>query len=128
MKTLSRSAAVWIAIGCVVLGAPSAGGADEAAAGIALGQSATLLPDGRWLMLGGLGATGPMGKAAIWDPRAIPAVVFTDPEIAWCGLTEADAKKQKREVKIGVFRWGFSGRATTAAGPARSLACTPAGR
>jgi dihydrolipoamide dehydrogenase len=51
--------------------------------------------------------------AARWDPRAIPAVVFTDPEIAWCGLTESDAKKQKRDVKIGVFRWGFSGRATT---------------
>src|SRR5262249_40029638 len=48
-----------------------------------------------------------------WDPRAIPAVVFTDPEIAWCGLTEADAKKQNREVKVGTFRWGFSGRATT---------------
>ena len=52
-------------------------------------------------------------EAAIWDPRAIPAVVFTDPEIAWCGLTEADAKKQNREVKVGVFRWGFSGRAST---------------
>ena len=51
--------------------------------------------------------------AAVWDPRAVPAVVFTDPEIAWCGLTETDAKKQNREVKIGVFRWGFSGRATT---------------
>jgi dihydrolipoamide dehydrogenase len=48
-----------------------------------------------------------------WDPRAIPAVVFTDPEIAWCGLTETDAKKQNREIKIGVFRWGFSGRAST---------------
>ena len=58
MKTLSRSAAVWIAIGCVVLGAASAGGADEVAAGIAVGRSATLLPDGRWLMLGGLGANG----------------------------------------------------------------------
>ncbi|MBI3823333.1 MAG: dihydrolipoyl dehydrogenase [Planctomycetes bacterium] len=52
-------------------------------------------------------------SAAEWDPRAIPAVVFTDPEIAWCGLTETDAKKQGREVKIGTFRWGFSGRATT---------------
>jgi dihydrolipoamide dehydrogenase len=50
---------------------------------------------------------------AQWDPRAIPAVVFTDPEIAWCGLTENDAKKANREVKVGVFRWGFSGRATT---------------
>ncbi len=45
--------------------------------------------------------------------RLPSAVVFTDPEIAWCGLTENDAKKQKREVKIGLFRWGFSGRATT---------------
>lgn len=52
-------------------------------------------------------------SAAVWDPRAVPAVVFTDPEIAWCGLTETEAKKQNREVKIGVFRWGFSGRATT---------------
>jgi dihydrolipoamide dehydrogenase len=52
-------------------------------------------------------------SAAIWDPRAIPAVVFTDPEIAWCGLTETEAKKQNRAVKIGLFRWGFSGRAST---------------
>jgi dihydrolipoamide dehydrogenase len=52
-------------------------------------------------------------QAAVWDPRAIPAVVFTDPEIAWCGLTETEAKKQGREVKIGIFRWGFSGRAST---------------
>jgi dihydrolipoamide dehydrogenase len=52
-------------------------------------------------------------QAAVWDPRAIPAVVFTDPEIAWCGLTETEAKKQGREVKIGTFRWGFSGRAAT---------------
>jgi dihydrolipoamide dehydrogenase len=52
-------------------------------------------------------------KGAAWDPRAMPAVVFTDPEIAWCGLTETDAKKQNRDVKTGVFRWGFSGRAST---------------
>ncbi len=52
-------------------------------------------------------------KGAAWDPRAIPAVVFTDPEIAWCGLTETDAKKQNRAIKVGVFRWGFSGRAST---------------
>lgn len=49
----------------------------------------------------------------VWDPRAIPAVVFTDPEIAWCGLTETEAKKQGREVKVGKFRWGASGRAAT---------------
>ena len=52
-------------------------------------------------------------EGAAWDVRAMPAVVFTDPEIAWCGLTETDAKNQNREVKVGVFRWGFSGRATT---------------
>jgi dihydrolipoamide dehydrogenase len=52
-------------------------------------------------------------KDAVWDTRAMPAVVFTDPEIAWCGLTETEAKKQNREVKIGTFRWGFSGRAST---------------
>lgn len=52
-------------------------------------------------------------EGAAWDPLAIPAVVFTDPEIAWCGLTETEAKKQNRDVKIGTFRWGFSGRAST---------------
>jgi dihydrolipoamide dehydrogenase len=53
------------------------------------------------------------GEAAAYDYRAIPAVVFTDPEIAWCGLTEGDAKKQGREVKVARFPWGASGRAAT---------------
>lgn len=53
------------------------------------------------------------GEPAVWDPRAIPAVVFTDPEIAWCGLTENDAKKQNREVKVARFHWAANGRATT---------------
>jgi dihydrolipoamide dehydrogenase len=53
------------------------------------------------------------GEPAAYDFRAIPAVVFTDPEIAWCGLTESDAKKQKREVKVARFPWGASGRAAT---------------
>jgi dihydrolipoamide dehydrogenase len=53
------------------------------------------------------------GEPAAYDFRAIPAVVFTDPEIAWCGLTETEAKKQKREVKIARFPWGASGRAAT---------------
>jgi dihydrolipoamide dehydrogenase len=52
-------------------------------------------------------------KAAVFDPRAIPAVVFTDPEIAWCGLTETDAKRQNREVKVVRFPWAASGRAMT---------------
>lgn len=55
------------------------------------------------------------GGPAAYDFRAIPAVVFTDPEVAWCGLTESDAKKQKRDVKIARFPWGASGRAATLA-------------
>lgn len=54
-----------------------------------------------------------LGEPAVWEPRAIPAVVFTDPEIAWCGLTENEAKKSKREVKVGRFPWVASGRAKT---------------
>jgi dihydrolipoamide dehydrogenase len=54
-----------------------------------------------------------LGEPAVFEPRAIPAVVFTDPEIAWCGLTETDAKKQGREVKVSRFPWGASGRAYT---------------
>jgi dihydrolipoamide dehydrogenase len=43
----------------------------------------------------------------------IPAVVFTDPEVAWCGLTEAEARTQGRTVQIAKFPWGASGRALT---------------
>ena len=43
--------------------------------------------------------------------RHVPAVVFTDPEIAWVGLTESQAKKQSREVKVSKFPWAASGRA-----------------
>jgi dihydrolipoamide dehydrogenase len=53
------------------------------------------------------------GEAAVWEPRCIPAVVFTDPEIAWAGLMENEAKRLKREVKVARFHWGASGRATT---------------
>jgi dihydrolipoamide dehydrogenase len=53
------------------------------------------------------------GAAAQWEPRAIPAVVFTDPEIAWCGLTQAEAERQGLHLKIGKFRWAASGRAAT---------------
>lgn len=53
------------------------------------------------------------GEPAEFDAAAIPAVVFTDPELAWCGLTESEAKAQGREVKIARFAWGASGRATT---------------
>jgi dihydrolipoamide dehydrogenase len=53
------------------------------------------------------------GEPAVWEPRAIPAVVFTDPEIAWCGLTQAEADKQGVELKVSKFRWAASGRAAT---------------
>jgi dihydrolipoamide dehydrogenase len=51
------------------------------------------------------------GHANVFAPQAIPAVVFTDPEVAWCGLTEADAKKQSRPVEIAKFPWAALGRA-----------------
>ncbi len=48
-----------------------------------------------------------------FEPLAIPAVVFTDPELAWCGLTETDAGKQGRKITVARFPWGASGRAIT---------------
>jgi dihydrolipoamide dehydrogenase len=53
------------------------------------------------------------GHKVAFEPNAIPAVVFTDPEIAWCGLTETQAQKDNREVKVAKFPWGASGRAMT---------------
>jgi dihydrolipoamide dehydrogenase len=53
------------------------------------------------------------GERVAFEPLAIPAVVFTDPELAWCGLTESDAQKQSREVTVARFPWGASGRAQT---------------
>jgi dihydrolipoamide dehydrogenase len=53
------------------------------------------------------------GHPTAYDPMAIPAVVFTDPEVAWTGLTEMEAQAQKRPVQVTRFPWGASGRATT---------------
>lgn len=53
------------------------------------------------------------GKPSTFDARVIPAVVFTDPQVAWCGLTEEIAKKEKISVKIQRFPWKYSGRAIT---------------
>ncbi len=53
------------------------------------------------------------GRKVAFEPRAIPAVVFTDPEIAWCGLTEIDAAKTGLEVTVAKFPWAASGRALT---------------
>jgi len=53
------------------------------------------------------------GENVAFAPRAIPAVVFTDPELAWCGLTEAQAAKESRHVTVAKFPWAASGRAIT---------------
>jgi dihydrolipoamide dehydrogenase len=52
-----------------------------------------------------------LGKPVEFDKAAIPAVVFTDPELAWTGLTEAEAKKAGRNVEVALYPWGASGRA-----------------
>jgi len=54
-----------------------------------------------------------VGRKVAFEPHAIPAVVFTDPEIAWAGLTETQAKEQGREIAVAKFPWGASGRAIT---------------
>ncbi len=53
------------------------------------------------------------GKKVAFEPLAIPAVVFTDPEIAWAGLTETQAKEKNIKFEIAKFPWTASGRATT---------------
>ena len=50
-------------------------------------------------------------SSAAFEPRAIPAVIFTDPEIAWAGLTQTEAQKQGRRVEVAQFPWAASGRA-----------------
>jgi dihydrolipoamide dehydrogenase len=51
------------------------------------------------------------GRKVAFEPQAIPAVVFTDPEVAWCGLTETEARAQNRKVEIAKFPWAALGRA-----------------
>ena len=53
------------------------------------------------------------GHKVAFEPAAIPAVVFTDPEVAWCGLTETQGQKENREIKVAKFPWAASGRAVT---------------
>ncbi len=54
-----------------------------------------------------------LGEKVSFEPAAIPAVVFTDPEVAWAGLTENDANERGIDVEIARFQWGASGRALT---------------
>lgn len=51
------------------------------------------------------------GHDVVFEPQAIPAVVFTDPEVAWCGLTETEAKKRNIKVDVAKFPWAALGRA-----------------
>jgi len=53
------------------------------------------------------------GHNVAFEPKAIPAVVFTDPEIAWAGLTENQAKEKNITVEVAKFPWAASGRAVT---------------
>ncbi len=53
------------------------------------------------------------GKPSAFDARAVPAVVYTDPQVAWCGLTEEQARTQNRPVRVERFPWKASGRAIT---------------
>jgi dihydrolipoamide dehydrogenase len=53
------------------------------------------------------------GEPAVFQPQAIPAVVFTDPEIAWAGLTEEQARREERTVEVVRYPWAASGRAVS---------------
>ena len=53
------------------------------------------------------------GRPAAFDNVVVPAVVFTDPEVAWCGMSEPEARAAGREVRVARFAWAASGRAAT---------------
>ena len=67
----------------------------------------------RAMRQGKVAAEALAGQPVAFDNVAVPAVVFTDPEIAWCGLSEAQAKSQGMETKVAKFQWAASGRAAT---------------
>ncbi|HEY6889868.1 MAG TPA: dihydrolipoyl dehydrogenase [Solirubrobacter sp.] len=60
---------------------------------------------------GSLAAEVISGENVSWDVRSIPSVAYTDPEVAWTGLTETQAKTEGREVEVAGFPWAASGRA-----------------
>jgi len=67
----------------------------------------------RAMRQGKVAAEAIAGRPVAFDNVAVPAVVFTDPEVAWCGLTEAEAQRTGRAVKTAKFQWAASGRAAT---------------
>jgi dihydrolipoamide dehydrogenase len=60
---------------------------------------------------GALAAEVIAGQDVVWDRRTIPSVAYTDPEVAWMGLTETEAKERGIEVEVAGIPWGASGRA-----------------
>ncbi len=64
---------------------------------------------------GKIAAEAILGLAVAYDAAAVPAVVFTDPELAWAGLTETEAQKSGRTIKKASFPWAGSGRALSLA-------------
>ena len=58
-----------------------------------------------------IAAENAAGEDVIYDARAVPSVAYTDPEIAWTGLTESDARERGIEYEIGKVPWAASGRA-----------------
>ncbi len=57
------------------------------------------------------------GRPAAFEPLAVPAVVFTDPEVAWCGLTEGEARARGVEARAVKVPWSASGRAVAMGRP-----------
>ncbi|WP_371188183.1 dihydrolipoyl dehydrogenase [Thalassotalea maritima] len=55
------------------------------------------------------------GKKHVFDPRCIPSIAYTDPEIAWVGVTEREAKEQGLNIEVANFPWSASGRAIASA-------------
>jgi len=60
---------------------------------------------------GHVAAEAAHGEKAYFDARQIPSVAYTDPEVAWAGVTEDEAKKQGLKYSVGKFPWAASGRA-----------------
>jgi dihydrolipoamide dehydrogenase len=67
----------------------------------------------RAMRQGRVAAEAIAGRPAAFDNTVVPAVVFTDPEIAWCGLTETRAAAEGRAVRVAKVNWAASGRAAT---------------
>ena len=62
---------------------------------------------------GRIAAEAAHGLPSAFDVRAIPAVIYTDPQVAWCGVTEEEAVRRGLNVRVATFPWGASGRAAT---------------